>query len=159
MKFINTTILNDVQKVQIIDLWNKEYPVNLKHHNLDSFNNYLQNLSGQNHILLVDGKNIVSGWYVDFFRENEKWFAMILNSNLQGKGFGTELLNKAKQKESELNGWVIDHHNDLKQNGDIYLSPLKFYEKNEFKVLQEIRLNLDTISAVKIKWKQHLDSK
>jgi GNAT superfamily N-acetyltransferase len=154
MKFIKTNILNDTQKTQIIELWNNEYPKKLRHESFESFESYLKNLKEQNHILLIDNENFVKGWYADFIRENEKWFAMILNSELQGKGFGTKLLNEAKRKEKELNGWVIDHNNDIKQNGEFYQSPIKFYEKNEFKIINRIRLELDMISAVKIKWRK-----
>ena len=118
------------------------------------FETYLKNLKGQNHILLTDDKNDIKGWYFNFIRENEKWFAMILNSELQGKGFGTKLLNEAKRTENELNGWVIDHNNDYKQNEEFYQFPIKFYEKNEFEIINKIRLELDMISAVKVKWKK-----
>lgn len=154
MNFIKTNILTKNQKEQIIDLWNNEYPEKLKHQSLESFDIYLRNLNEQSHILLIDNKQRVNGWYFDFIRENEKWFAMILNSELQGKGFGTKLLNEAKRKENELNGWVIDHNYDIKQNGEFYQSPIKFYEKNEFKIINGIRLELDMISAVKIKWRK-----
>ena len=156
MKIIKTNILTKIQKEQIIDLWNNEYPKKLIHKNLKSFEIYLQNLNQQSHILLIDNKNQVKGWYFDFIRENEKWFAMILEAEQQGKGYGTKLLNEAKQKENELNGWVIDHNKDKKKNGEIYKSPIKFYEKNDFKIINKTRLELETISAVKIEWKNNL---
>lgn len=152
MDFIKTNTLSESQKIQVMDLWNTEYPKKLIHKNMTSFNNYLNNLNEQSHILLIDEKDNIQGWYFDFIRENEKWFAMILSSIMQGKGFGTKLLNKAKLKEKELNGWVIDHNNYKKQNGESYQSPLKFYTKNSFKLINEVRLELETISAVKIKW-------
>ncbi len=83
---------------------------------------------------------------------NEKWFAMILDSQIQGKGFGTHLLNEAKQSVTELNGWVIDHNNYKKTNGTTYKSPIDFYLKNNFIILSETRLEISKISAVKIKW-------
>ena len=119
MKFLKTNILNYKQKNEIIDLWNNEYPKKLKHENFDSFNLYLKNLNEQNHIVLIDENDCVKGWYFDFIRENKKWFAMILDSKIKGKGLGTKLLNEAKLKEKELNGWVIDHNNDLKENDTI----------------------------------------
>jgi len=97
------------------------------------FETYLRNLKGQNHTLLTDDKNDIKGWYFNFIRENEKWFAMILNSELQGKGFGTKLLNEAKRTENELNGWVIDHNNDYKQNGEFYQFRLNFMRKTNLK--------------------------
>ena len=77
---------------------------------------------------------------------------MVMDSKLKGKGLGTKLLSKAKEKNSELNGWVIDHNKDVKQNGDYYISPIDFYTKNGFKIITETRLELNTISAIKIKW-------
>lgn len=62
------------------------------------------------------------------------------------------LLDKVKEFENELNGWVMDHENDLKASGDIYLSPIRFYLKNDFEILNEIRLETEIMSAVKIKW-------
>jgi hypothetical protein len=56
-----------------------------------------------------------------------------------------------------LNGWVIDHNNDRKKNGLIYVSPLKFYEKCGFEIQNYMRLELDKISAVKIKWTNEND--
>ncbi|MCB0473527.1 MAG: hypothetical protein KDC56_10755, partial [Flavobacteriaceae bacterium] len=59
-----------------------------------------------------------------------------------------------KEKETELNGWVIDHDNDYKINGELYKSPLNFYLKNGFQKSSDRRLELEKISAVKIKWKK-----
>ncbi|MCL6265746.1 GNAT family N-acetyltransferase [Flagellimonas sp. 2012CJ39-3] len=103
---------------------------------------------------MKDASEKIQAWYFDFTRENEKWFAIILSSKVQGKGLGTKILNMAKQKESILNGWVIDHNKDHKRNGQPYKSPLGFYLKHGFKKIPETRLELDHISAVKIKWKK-----
>ena len=62
------------------------------------------------------------------------------------------MLDEIKNNEPVLNGWVIDHNNDKKKNGQQYISPLKFYEKCGFGILSDVRLELDKISAVKIKW-------
>ena len=43
------------------------------------------------------------------------------------------------------------------KSGKPYRSPLDFYIKNGFKVLPEIRLELPSISAVKIKWSSDMD--
>lgn len=92
------------------------------------------------------------GWALTFERENEKWFAIILSEKIKGKGLGRKMLNELKKEEQVLNGWVIDHNNDKKKNGQQYISPLKFYEKCGFIILSDVRLELDKISAVKIKW-------
>ena len=62
------------------------------------------------------------------------------------------MLNTLKNDENTLNGWVIDHNSDKKLNGNIYQSPLEFYIKNGFETLSETRLELEIMSAVKIKW-------
>ena len=97
------------------------------------------------------GKSKVGNF--DFVRDNQKWFAIILDSKIQGKGIGTKILNLAKEKENELNGWVIDHDSDKRRNGKSYKSPLNFYLRNGFEKLSKTRLESDKISAVKIRWK------
>jgi GNAT superfamily N-acetyltransferase len=154
MKVIQSKELSPDEKLIIMGIWNKEYPVNLNHESLSEFESYLLNLKGRNHRILLDSEDKVKGWCFDFRRDNERWFAMILDSGIQGKGHGTDLLNELKKQNEVLNGWVIDHNNDLKANGDSYLSPLEFYLKNGFEVISNTRLELDEISAVKIKWER-----
>lgn len=154
MKIIATNSLKNLQIKDVYVLWNAEYPKNLTHPNLINFENYLNELTNQYHNLLIDESGIIKGWYFDFDRNNEKWFAMILASEIHGKGFGTLLLNEAKKRESTLNGWVIDKTNYLKQNGEGYKSPIPFYLKNGFHKLPEIRLELEHLSAVKIRWEK-----
>ncbi|MFZ6053059.1 GNAT family N-acetyltransferase [Halocola ammonii] len=154
MKFKALKYLSEIEKKEVFRLWNNEYPEKLAYKSVDEFDDYLKNLTNQSHVLLEDNNGIVRGWYFDFIRNGEKWFAIILDSTLQGKGLGTKLLNRAKEKEDELNGWVIDHNNDRKQNGEFYKSPLGFYLKNDFEELKNERLELEKISAVKIRWKR-----
>lgn len=152
MNLITRSSLSTAEKLEILELWNNEYPKILNYKSKEGFDEYLENLDEQSHLLLIDDKKKVIGWYFDFDRENEKWFAILLDSKIQGKGLGTKILNLAKEKESILNGWVIDHNTVKKGNGEIYKSPLMFYLKNGFEKLPEVRLELDKISAVKIKW-------
>lgn len=67
------------------------------------------------------------------------------------------MLNKLKEDEAVLNGWVIDHDSDKKLNGNYYKSPIEFYQKNGFEIIAETRLELDIMSAVKIKWINQID--
>ena len=97
-------------------------------------------------------ENLILGWAFKFERENQKWFAIILSEIIKQKGLGRKMLNELKKEEQVLNGWVIDHNKDKKKNGEQYVSPLKFYEKCDFEILVDQRLELDKISAVKIKW-------
>ena len=62
---------------------------------------------------------------------------------MQKRGLGTKLLELLKEKENILNGWVIDHANYIKQNGEPYPSPLEFYIKNDFNVHSDIRLEIE----------------
>ena len=152
---IQTNGLNEPEKKQVFELWNKEYPIKLSYNNLTEFDNYLKNLSNLKHFLLTSGIDLILGWALTFDRDNDKWFAIILSENIKGKGFGRKMLEEIKNNESILNGWVIDHNNDKKQNGQQYISPLKFYEKCGFEILSKVRLELDKISAVKIIWKKN----
>ncbi|MCM4172773.1 N-acetyltransferase [Arenibacter sp. TNZ] len=154
MEFIKSAVLSISEKRKILDLWNNEYPEKLNYKSLTDFENYLGTLTEQSHILMSDNNKDIKGWYFDFIRENKRWFAIILDSKVHGLGFGTQILNIAKEKELELYGWVIDHNNDKKQNGEIYKSPLSFYIRNGFEVLMKKRLELDLISAVQIYWKK-----
>jgi hypothetical protein len=152
LDIIQTTELNEQVKKQILDLWNNEYPEKLTYNNLKEFDNYLHNLSNLTHYLLNNEENLILGWALKFERKNEKWFAIILSEIIKGKGLGRKMLNELKKEEQILNGWVIDHNNDKKKNGQLYVSPLKFYQKCDFEILVDERLELDKISAVKIKW-------
>lgn len=151
-KIITSPELNKQTKQQVLDLWNNEYPEKLTYNSLIEFNQYLKNLHNIKHYLLTDQIGLISGWALTFEREQEKWFAIILNEKIQRKGLGQKLIEILKQEESILNAWVIDHNNDKKKNGHNYVSPLKFYEKCGFKIQSESRLELDIISAVKITW-------
>tara|TARA_R110000868_G_scaffold218674_1_gene469493 strand:+ start:456 stop:935 length:480 start_codon:yes stop_codon:yes gene_type:complete len=152
MDFLQTTNLSISQKNDIFHLWNEEYPAKLAFQSIVDLDRYLDGLREQSHILIVDQAGKVKAWYFDFIREGAKWFAIILNVEIQGRGFGTKLLNFAKAKEEVLNGWLIDNNRESKINGEFYKSPLNFYLKNGFEIEQDSRLKLDEISAVKIKW-------
>ncbi|MFT5019864.1 MAG: GNAT superfamily N-acetyltransferase [Polaribacter sp.] len=154
MEFIAQIELSKNDKKEILNLWNDEYPEKLNYQTLSEFEKYLENLTEQSHILMKSENQSIKGWYFDFVRENEKWFAIILDSNFHGKGFGTKLLSLGKEKKSELNGWVIDKQDDKRKNGELYKSPLNFYLKNGFEKFDNERLELEKISAVKIKWKK-----
>ena len=140
------------QKQDILKLWNKEYPKNLQYNNISELEDYLNKLEDQNHILLIDKKNKIKGWYSDFMRENERWFLAILDSEIQGKKFGIQIIELAKEVNEKLNGWVIKSDNYVKANGEIYKSPIEFYRKNGFKILDQTHLKTDKISAIKVQW-------
>ena len=152
MKVITSTSLTDLQKESVYNLWNNEYPRNLRYKTISEFEEYLNDLSEKKHYLLIDEHEIIAAWAITFKRNNEKWFAIIINNAIHGKGYGTAILNEIKTDEQHLVGWVIDHEKDLKVNGDKYRSPLAFYIKNHFHILPDNRMESATISAVKIVW-------
>jgi acetyltransferase (GNAT) family protein len=149
---VEQTDLTEAQKLRLFNLWNNEYPIKLCYPTLSDFENYLGKLENKTHFLLVNEIQQILGWALLFERENEMWFAIIIDTSVQGKGFGSDLLKRLKSKTDTLSGWVIDHNNDKKSDGSDYKSPINFYIRNQFKTNNTIRLELDVISAVKIEW-------
>lgn len=146
MKIIKTKNLTESQFQQINNLWNEEYPINLK----DRFELLLDGVKKYNHYLIKKHSNIVA-WAVDFEKDNETRFSIIVDRKHQGKGLGSLLLQQLKSDLDVFYGWVIDHDKDKKQNGEFYKSPLPFYVNHGFEVLIDERIDSDILSAVKIK--------
>lgn len=144
--------MSEAEKQSVIRLWNAEYPAQLQHSGLDSFDEYLRPKENLEHYLLTDNGGNIKGWLATFTRDAGRWFALLVDGSEQKKGFGTRLLNRVKEFENEINGWVIDREKDFKANGAVYLSPIGFYLKNDFEVLRDVRLENETMSAVQIKW-------
>jgi GNAT superfamily N-acetyltransferase len=152
LQIYRTVHLDKGARQQLLQLWNAEYPAKLAYNSLLEFEGYLEELSCPTHFLLTNDSTLIHGWAFTFEREDRKWFGVILSGAVQGQGWGRKMLEALKQSEKELNGWVIDHNNERKINGQSYTSPLKFYEKLGFEVVKDVRLELDKISAVKIRW-------
>ncbi len=146
------TELQPIHKQIIFDLWNNEYPSQLQFKNLSDLDAYLKNLKSAQHYFVQ--QNLLNAWAFTFERDCEIWLAMIVDGALQGKKIGTQLLNQLKQEQPVLNAWVIDHQNYAKLNGTPYLSPLKFYLKNDFEIVEAVRLELPDFSALKMIWKK-----
>lgn len=152
MEIIEKEILSIEEKEVLRVLWNNEYPERLHLKTLEDFDLYLNGLSNTKHYLLFDDLNKIIGWTFTFLREGEDWFAIILDSKIQGKGNGSLLINEIKKKNTSLNGWVIDNENEVKQNNEFYKSPMPFYIKQGFTILTETRIENEKMSAVKINW-------
>lgn len=150
MKILKVEILKAKQKEGIVTLWNEEYPEQLQYKGIGDFDLYLQDLEKPKHYLLTDPKGALKGWAFTFDRDNERWFAIIIDSTEQSKGYGSKLLSELKKDNRSLNGWVTDTEGYLKSNGTPYVSPLPFYLKNGFDVLEDVRLQATELSAVKI---------
>jgi GNAT superfamily N-acetyltransferase len=148
MKIANNKILTPLQSSQINQLWNDEYPIKLK----DRFPILLDGVENFNHYIIGDAKQNVIAWAVDFEKENEIRFSIIVHSHHNGKGLGSILVEKIKSENELFYGWVIDHNDDLKTNGEYYQTPMPFYLKHGFEILHDARIESEMIRAVKIKW-------
>lgn len=154
MKIIKQEILSLEEKEVLREIWNNEYPAKLYLKTPEDFNLYLNGISNTKHYLLIDDSDKIIGWAFTFLRDGENWFSIIVDSKIQGRGNGTFLINEIKKNNTNLKGWVIDQENEVKQNEEIYKSPIPFYIKNGFEVLPDIRIENEKMSGVKIYWKQ-----
>ncbi|EAY31248.1 N-acetyltransferase [Microscilla marina] len=152
MQYLITKALNDAQKEQIRTIWNRVYPAQVAHQNIISFEKYLAPLHNTTHWLVQNKQPIIKGWLTTFDRDDDRWFAMLLNDNIQGQGVGSELLRRAQAQNKVLNGWVIDHNDYVRKDGQAYISPVEFYLKNNFQVLTDQRFKTEQLSLVKIRW-------
>ena len=148
--------LNLEQKSIIYKLWNENYPKQLEFKELSNLDQYLQSLNNPVHFFIentdIGLRNKIFAWAVVFERENEQWFAIIIDNKFQKKGIGNNILNFLKTEFDVLNGWVIDNNDYFMTDNSNYHSPLGFYIKNGSSIIETIRLETDKISAVKIKW-------
>lgn len=152
MKIIEQTELSATQKSRIVELWNAEYPLALAYSETSQFDEYLARLNNKRHFLLLAAAGQIVGWALAFDRDRSRWFAIIIDEKIQGQGGGTRLMNRLKETEKRLFGWVIDHNRAVKLNGERYRSPLGFYEKIGFRICPAERLEMAQISGVKIEW-------
>lgn len=148
MKLITSKILTIQQREQINLLWNNEYPLKLK----DRFPILLDGADWHNHYLIEDIDHNVMAWAVDFEKAKQIRFSIIVSSIYKGKGLGGMLIDKLKAENQEFYGWVIDHNDDLKLNGEQYKTPMPFYLKHGFEILNDQRIDNEMIKAVLIKW-------
>lgn len=133
-------------------LWNHHYPLSVQYPTLQDFERYLHGLDQLTHIFLQSEEGKIHGWYFEFTRQESRWFGIIISENVQGQGNGKKLLNLAQESAHELNGWVIDQDNHPKADGTLYQSPLAFYLKQGFHLLED-RLENDKISCARIRWR------
>jgi GNAT superfamily N-acetyltransferase len=148
MTIMKTKRLTQKQEEQIVALWNEEYPIKLT----GRFKQLLEGVKNYNHYIVEDEQQNLSAWAVDFEKEKEIRFSIIVRSNQKGKGLGSLLLEKLKFENEEFYGWVIDHNNYIKHNGENYITPMPFYLKHGFSILKDCRVATEIISAVKVKW-------
>ncbi|HEY1046134.1 MAG TPA: GNAT family N-acetyltransferase [Bacteroidia bacterium] len=148
MKVICTRTLSSSQFEQINAMWNHEYPLKLK----DRFPLLLEGVDRYEHYLIEDADQNVLAWAVDFEKDEQIRFSIIVSEAHKGRGLGRMLLDRLKENNKEFYGWVIDHNHDVKANGEQYLSPMSFYLKHGFEILTDKRIDSEMIKAVLIKW-------
>ena len=148
MEILKTKYLTSIQFQQINRLWNEGFPLNLK----DRFELLLDGVNNFNHYLIEDEDQNILAWAVDFEKDNEIRFSIIVDKKNKRSGLGSQLLERLKNDLGEFYGWVIDHNNYKKSNGESYISPLPFYVKHGFEVLYNIRIDTEILKAVKIKF-------
>lgn len=152
MKITRQNDLSKEQKSRIVEMWNAEYPLEIAHSGISSFDEYLNKVTDKKHFLLIDETGEILGWAMMFERDGAKWFAIIVDGKVQGKGFGLKLLDALKAAENHFFGWVIITDEYKKANGENYRSPLLFYKKIGFKVHENEQLIKQNIKGVKIEW-------
>ena len=152
MKFLELNSLTKIKLNQIRNLWNNEYPKILNQKSINDLEDYLSNLQDQHHVLIENKEGEIKGWLFDFVRDNERWFVLILDSSIQRKGYGKILIEKAKERNSTLNGWIIITKDLIKSNGEIYKLPENFYKKEGFKILYDTKIKSDLMTILKINW-------
>ncbi len=153
MEWIETDTITSHWKHEFLQLWNREYPINLTYSGIEELDHYLNNLSNKKYFLLVENDHLLA-ISMQFARENETWFLIIVDREQQQKGLGSQMLNKLKLVNESLSGWVIDRPGYQTGSGKDYQSPIEFYLKNEFRLLPDIRLETSAISAVRIVWRK-----
>ncbi len=151
MKIREVSTLSNIQKSAVVALWNQEYPIQVHYQNEYEFDEYLNDLSDVKHFLLCTDSNKLLGWAITFLRDDERWFAIIIDTDIQARGYGRSLLSELKKTNTVLNGWVVDENRYKKSDGTVYQSPLPFYFKNGFELLPSQSID-KKIMAVKIRW-------
>lgn len=152
MKIIEQSELSAEQKARVVEMWNAEYPASISYGDISGFDDYLNDLGAKRHFLLIVETGEIAGWAMLFDRENARWFAIIIDGKMQGKGFGVKLVEALKAAEPRFFGWVIESDRYLKSNGAPYRSPLGFYRKIGFAVHADEKISKQEISGVKIEW-------
>jgi len=151
MTIDTSSFIGAEEKKAILALWNNEYPVSLRLAGEAALEAYFASLKPLSHLLLREADSSTKGWLFLFERMEEVWFAMILAREAQGCGYGRMLLQQAGAVTPVLHGWAIDHDGYTKADGSPYPSPLGFYRRLGFEVLDE-RME-QPFSAVKIRWR------
>ena len=151
---IHTQVLNQQQQFELLKCWNEVYPLNLKFDDLCKMKIYFDGLQKLEYFLLIDSSIPATAFSFRFIRDEELWLAMLMPPSMQGKGYGSILIEELTENINSISAWVVDHERDVMADGSPYISPLLFYLKERFEIQEGVRLETDTISAAKLVWKK-----
>ena len=151
---IHTQVLNQQQQFELLKCWNEVYPLKLKFDDLGKMKIYFDGLQKLEYFLLIDSSIPATAFSFRFIRDEELWLAMLMPPAMQGKGYGSILIEELTENINSISAWVVDHERDVKADGSPYISPLLFYLKERFEIQEGVRLENDTISAAKLVWKK-----
>lgn len=151
---IHTQVLNQQQQFELLKCWNEVYPLNLKFDDLGKMKIYFDGLQKLEYFLLIDSSIPATAFSFRFIRDEELWLAMLMPPAMQGKGYGSILIEELTENINSISAWVLDHERDVMADGSPYISPLLFYLKERFEIQEGVRLENDTISAAKLVWKK-----
>jgi hypothetical protein len=151
---IHTQVLNQQQQFELLKCWNEVYPLNLKFDDLGKMKIYFDGLQKLEYFLLIDSSIPATAFSFRFIRDEELWLAMLMPPAMQGKGYGSILIEELTENINSISAWVVDHERDVKADGSPYISPLLFYLKERFEIQEGVRLENDAISAAKLVWKK-----
>jgi GNAT superfamily N-acetyltransferase len=154
MKITKSNHINASQLFFAYQIWNAEYPGEIRYQNLQEFANYFSALENIQYYIACNEDDIFCGLAFVFIREKERWFAVMIDTNYQNIGIGKQLLLAMQQHEKLLNAWVVFENKYLKQNGKPYLPPIEFYRKYKFIVKKNSTKIIGNLQVVKMVWKE-----
>ncbi len=154
MKLKETTTLSEKEKQEITTLWNTVFPATLGFENINAFDVFFAGVENVMFALAINSADRLVGCFIAFWRNNQQFFSILIADEAQGKGLGTQLLQQAKEKHQELNGWMVDVAGYKRKDGSAYQSPEAFYIKHGFEILKTDRWDNEKVKSVKIRWRR-----
>lgn len=153
LKGLESIVYSRDVHADMLGLWNREYPEVLAYSQIADLELYLSALQDIRHYLYEEAGQL-KVWAIVFTRDELRWFAIIIDRSVQGKGYGSRLIRQMLEEEPELNGWVMDQGEYLRIDGTPYRLPTEFYKKLGFTFMKEHRLVTSRFSAVRIQLKR-----
>jgi len=145
-----TSKLSASEKMDIFHIWNTVYPAQITHNTIADLDKYLATIGNTTHTLAKINERTV-GWLSTFDRNNDRWFAIIVDPGHQRRSIGTRLMHELQTTEQKVYGWIVLEDNYIKRDGSVYLSPKEFYKKFDFVITDEFFAS-DALTTTKIYW-------